>query len=76
MVLDKRLILAVQNFETGVQIWASDDGRSFRRVSVEGLCVPENIGASRPSRPEDPGPVLQGKIYVGVTNARQFHRAV
>ncbi|NLO27593.1 MAG: hypothetical protein GX113_05380, partial [Actinobacteria bacterium] len=30
MVLDGRLVLAVQNPDTGVQIWASEDGSSFR----------------------------------------------
>ncbi|NLE73972.1 MAG: zinc ribbon domain-containing protein [Actinobacteria bacterium] len=68
-VLDGRLVLAVQNPDTGVQIWVSEDGSSFRQVPVDGLCVPGNIGLVRSSRPEDPGPLLGGKLYVGVTNS-------
>ena len=69
MVLDGRLILAVQNSETGLQIWVSEDGGSFRQVSVDGLCVPGNIGVIRCSHPEYPGPVLGGEVYVGVLNS-------
>jgi hypothetical protein len=69
MVIDGRLVLAVANSETGVQIWVTEDGRSFRQVPVEELNVPGNIGAIRSAHPEDPGPVLQGKLYVGITNA-------
>ena len=69
MVLDGRLVLAVQNPDTGVQIWVSEDGSSFRQVQVDGLCVPGNIGVVRTNRPEDPGPLLGGKLYAGVTNA-------
>lgn len=69
MVLQGRLVLAVANSETGIQIWVTEDGRSFRQVPVEGLNVPENIGAIRCPHPEDPGPVPDSKLYVGVTNA-------
>ena len=69
MVLDGRLVLAVQNPDTGVQIWASEDGSSFRQVPVDGLCVPGNTGVVRSSRPEDPGPLLGGKLYVGGHNS-------
>lgn len=69
MVLDGRLVLAVQNPDTGVQIWVSEDGSSFRQVPIDGLCVPGNTGVVRCSRPEDPGPLLGGKLYAGVTNS-------
>lgn len=69
IVIDDRLVLAVGNSKTGVQIWVSEDGRSFRQVSVEGLCVPGNLGMVRCSSPERPEPVMDGKLYIGVTNA-------
>lgn len=67
-VFGDRLIVGVANTKTGAQIWVSDDGQSFRQVVAGGMSDVENTGISLANGPQDVGPVLQGRLYVGVSN--------
>jgi hypothetical protein len=66
-VFQDRLIVPVSNTRTGAQIWVSEDGETFQQVVDAGLGDPNNTGISGLD-PQNPGPVFQGKLYVGVTN--------
>lgn len=66
-VFQDRLIVPVSNTRTGAQIWVSENGETFRQVVSAGLGDPNNFGISG-FGPQDPGPIFQGKLYVGVTN--------
>jgi len=67
-VFADRLILAVSNVESGAEIWVSDDGQSFRQVVDGGMGDPGVTGFVSSADPESLDPVMQGKLYLGVSN--------
>jgi hypothetical protein len=68
VVFQDRLILGISNGETGGEIWVSDDGKTFRRVIDGGMGDSGVTGFSGFTDPGHPDPILQGKLYIGVSN--------